>query len=473
MSEDITYKKKDLLKIISDGNERELGFLMLYWVYEKDAYSNLVIKKADKIASAAGKKIDFARAMLYGTITYTFTIDFLIRHITKEDVDSMDPVVRTAIRMAVWQIQFGNNIPAYAAVDSSVEITKKYQGKAAGYVNAVLRKFADSPEDKRNIEQFKPGIQVALKPEIYGIFKKDYGKLTAFEIGKALLEPMNLTVRFDAHKVDQDTLIEELKKEGITAVKGGFIPDCVEITGGLNGLENTGCFNKYGMFVQGQGAMLASHVANPGVADKILDCCAAPGGKSTHMAQMCRDDLHIVAVDVNESRLELVRDNCARLGLTSIETVCADASKINKDDKDSKKTYDIVLCDVPCSGLGLLGRKPDIRDKFTYDELEELIPLQYSILDHAAKMVRPGGALIYCTCTINTDENEKQIGKFIAEHKRFHTVPIDKFLPEAIYMDDERAESVANGMITLLPHLDKCEGFFICRMERDRKDEES
>ena len=251
------------------------------------------------------------------------------------------------------------------------------------------------------------------------------------------------------------------------------MPDCVEITGGLNGLENTESFNKYGMFVQGQGAMLASHVANPRVADKILDCCSAPGGKSTHMAQMCRDDLHILAVDINEARLKLVRDNAERLGLTSIETLCTDASKINKDDKDSKKTYDIVLCDVPCSGLGLLGRKPDIREKFSYDNLEELIPLQYSILDHASKMVRPGGTLVYCTCTLNSDENENQVETFLANHKRFHTVPIDKYLPEKIYMDDERAETVSNGMITLLPHKDNCEGFFICRMERDRKEEDS
>ena len=385
----------------------------------------------------------------------------------------MDPVSRTAIRMAVWQIQFGNNIPAYAAVDSAVELTKKYNYKASGYVNAVLRKFADAPEAKRYLEQFKPGIRVALKPEIYGIFKKDFGKQTALEIGKAFLEPFNLNVRFDLHKIDQDSLIAELKKEGITAVKSGFMPDSVEITGGLNGLENTEAFNKYGMFVQGQGAMLASHVAHPRVADYILDCCSAPGGKSTHMAQMCRDDLHIMAVDINEARLKLVRDNAERLGLTSIETLCTDASRINKDDKDSKKAYDIVLCDVPCSGLGLLGRKPDIREKFTYDNLEELIPLQYSILDHAAKMVRPGGTLVYCTCTLNSDENENQVETFLSEHKRFHTVPIDKYLPADIYMDDERAESVANGMITLFPHLDKCEGFFICRMERDRKEEDS
>ena len=189
------------------------------------------------------------------------------------------------------------------------------------------------------------------------------------------------------------------------------------------------------------------------------------------MAQMCRDDLYIYAVDINESRLKLIKDNCERLGLTSIETICADASTINKDDKDSKKSYDIVLCDVPCSGLGLLGRKPDIRDKFTYDELDELLPLQYSILEHAAKMVRPGGTLIYCTCTLNSDENQNQVETFLSEHRKFHTVPIDKYLPEGIYMDEEREESVANGMITLLPHKDKCEGFFICRMERDRKED--
>ncbi len=471
MSDEIKYKKKELQRLIAEDNERELCFLMLYWVYEKDAYSNLVIKKADKIASSEGKKIDFARAMLYGTLTYTFTIDFLIRHITKEETELMDPVARTAIRMAVWQIQFGNNIPAYAAVDAAVVITKKYNHKASGYVNAVLRKFAEAPEAKRYLEQFKPGIRVALKPEIYGVLKKDFGKQEAFEIGKAFLEPLNITVRFDAHKVDQDTLIKELKMEGITAAPGSFIPDCVEITGGLNGLENSECFNKYGMFVQGQGAMLASHVAHPRVADKILDCCAAPGGKSTHMAQMCRDDLYIYAVDINESRLKLIRDNCERLGLTSIETICADASTINKDDKDSKKSYDIVLCDVPCSGLGLLGRKPDIRDKFTYDELDELLPLQYSILEHASKMVRPGGTLIYCTCTLNSDENQNQVETFLSEHRKFHTVPIDKYLPEGIYMDEEREDSVANGMITLLPNKDKCEGFFICRMERDRKED--
>ena len=300
---------------------------------------------------------------------------------------------------------------------------------------------------------------------------KDFGKQGAFDIGMALLEPQHITVRFDAHKITQSELLKELSSENISAVKGSFIPDSVEITSGLNGLENSECFNKYGMFVQGQGAMLASLVADPKASDKILDCCAAPGGKSTHMAQLANDNVSIVSVDVNESRLELIKDNCKRLGLNSIETVLADASQLAENDKIANKSYDIVLCDVPCSGLGLLGRKPDIREKFSFDGLDELIPLQYSILTEAAKLVRPGGTLVYCTCTVNSEENQKQVAKFLSEHESFHSVSIEKYLPEGMYMDEDRQQSISNGMITLRPDKDKCEGFFICRMEKDRKED--
>ena len=217
MSTEISYKKKDILKLIETGNERELCFLMLYQVYFEGAFSNLVTKKADKAAAETGKKLDFTRAMLYGTLTYTFAIDFLIKHITREDPDKMDPVTRTIIRMAVWQLQFGENIPDYAVTDSSVEIAKKYNHKVPGYVNAVIRKYASAPEDKKNIEQYKPGIRVSLKPEIYGIFKKDYGKSRAFDIGAAFLKTSGTTVRFDSSKIGQDELIAVLKAAGIYA----------------------------------------------------------------------------------------------------------------------------------------------------------------------------------------------------------------------------------------------------------------
>ncbi|MCR4688576.1 MAG: 16S rRNA (cytosine(967)-C(5))-methyltransferase RsmB [Saccharofermentans sp.] len=466
MKNEIRFKKKDILKLIEQGNDRELCFIMLYEVYEEGAFSNLVIKKADKAAREYGKSLDFVRAMLYGTITYTFTIDFLVRHICKEECEEMDPVARTAIRMAIWQMQFGDNIPDYAACDSAVEIVKKYNPKAAGFVNAVLRKYTKAPEAKKYIEQYKPGIRVSLKPEIYGILKNDFGKQRAYEIGKAFLEPPKVTVRFDPIKYTREEIVLSFAKDGIAAVPGKFVPSCLEISGNLKNLEKTEAFTKYGVFVQGEGAMLASIVACPKKGDKILDCCAAPGGKTTHMAEIAGRDCEITALDINESRVELINENCARLGIDCVNTICMDAAKISKD-KDNRKSFDIVLCDVPCSGLGLIGKKPDIRERMTFDDMEALLPVQYDILDHACKMVRPGGALIYCTCTLNSSENEEQVQRFIEEHKNFHTVSILDHLPNNIYMDNDRREEASNGMITLCPDTDGCEGFFICRIERD------
>ncbi len=467
MKNEIRFKKKEILRLIEQGNDRELCFIMLYEVYERGAFSNLVIKKADKAAREYGKSLDFVRAMLYGTITYTFTIDFLVRHIVKEAVEDMDPVSRCAVRMAVWQMQFGDNIPDYAACDSAVEIVKKYNPKASGFVNAVLRTYAKAPAAKKFIDQYKPGIRVSLKPEIYGILKNDFGKQRAFEIGKAFLEPPKVTIRYNANKYTREEIVVSLAKDGIAAVPGRFIDCCLEISGNLKHLEATEAFTRYGVFVQGEGAMLASVIASPKAGDKILDCCAAPGGKTTHMAELTGDDCEITALDINESRTELIRENCARLGINTVETICMDASKISKD-KDHRKSFDVVLCDVPCSGLGLIGKKPDIRERMTFDNMEALLPVQYDILDHACKMVRPGGALIYCTCTLNSDENQEQVTRFIEEHKNFHTVSILEYLPHNIYMDNDRREDASKGMITLCPDTDGCEGFFICRMERDK-----
>ena len=350
---------------------------------------------------------------------------------------------------------------------------KKYNHKVSGYVNAVVRKYASAPEAKKYLEQYKPGIRVSLKPEIYGIFKKDFGKSRAFDIGSAFLKPSGTTVRFDSSKIEQGELIAELKDAGIFAEPAKLIEDAIEISGGLKGLENSDIYSKYGMFIQGEAAMLASLIASPAEGNKILDCCSAPGGKSTHMAAICHDNCSILSCDISEARLQLVSDNANRLGLKSISVKCCDAAKISKENKDIRKSFDLVLCDVPCSGLGLIGRKPDIREKITFERIEELLPIQQDILDSAAKMVAPGGTLVYCTCTLNSDENENQVTAFLESHKSFHTVSIVKYLPDTIELDEDRKESAENGMITLFPDTDGCEGFFICRMEKDRKDDPS
>lgn len=463
---EIRYKKKEIAKLIKDGNDRELCFLMLYEVWENDGFSNLVIKKADSIASELGRSLKFVRAMFYGTLSYTYAIDFLVRHITKNDVSEMDPVSRIAVRMSVWQQVFSEGgIPDYAACSTAVDIVKKYNPKSANFVNAVLRKFADAPDAQKYLEQYKPSIRISLKPEIYGVLKMYYGKQRAIDIGKAFLRPANVTVRFNPDKVTAAELSKSLASDGVETTASSFMPQALKIVGGPRGIETTKAFSEGKIFVQNEAAMLASVIADPKPGDKILDCCAAPGGKSTHMAEITRDRCEITSMDINESRLKLIEQNAERLGLSSIKVVEGDATKLS-DDKSTNGTYDIVLCDVPCSGMGLLGRKPDIRQRITFDRIQDLLPIQIKILSEASKKVKPGGALIYCTCTLNKEENEDIVEEFLSENPDFSRVSIVDYIPDLLTMDPDRQEDVEQGQITLFPDTDGCDGFYICRMER-------
>ena len=207
--------------------------------------------------------------------------------------------------------------------------------------------------------------------------------------------------------------------------------------------------------VQGEAAQLASLAAQPAPGMKILDCCAAPGGKSTHMAALSGDKADILALDINASRTELIRQNAQRLGVKCIRTGVADSS-VYDDDKD----FDLVLCDAPCSGLGIMGGKPDIRLTITYERIAEITLKQEQILDNVSRLVKKGGVLVYSTCTINRGENEEQVMKFMERHPDFEPEAFDNILP------DRLKSSHVNGVLTLLPDEDGCEGFFISRLRR-------
>jgi 16S rRNA (cytosine967-C5)-methyltransferase len=262
-----------------------------------------------------------------------------------------------------------------------------------------------------------------------------------------------------------DGIEKYTKNQQVPWEKNGYLLEASSTAGGT-------VFHEAGAFyLQEPAAMLPAAVLDARPGEKILDLCAAPGGKTTHLAELCGGNCEITALDINESRTELIKENCERLGLDCVTVRCMDASKISKD-KESRKTYDLVLCDVPCSGLGLIGKKPDIRQKITYDDIESLLSVQADILEHASKMVRPGGTLVYCTCTLNSDENGEQVDSFLEKHKNFHTVPIKSYLPSGLAIDERREEELSEGRITLFPDTDGCEGFFICRMERDKKDKD-
>lgn len=440
-------------------DDREYCYKLLFDCFDKQAFSNLALN-----GSSAS---DFVRAAFYGTITYLEAIDFMVKLASGKSVSTMDTPTATIIRFGAWQILFSEKVPDYAAVSSSVELSKKYAKSSKGFINHVLRSVADLPLEDRDITKYKPEVATSLKSEIFGIFKKNYGRDRAISIGRSFLEVPSLSIRVNVLKTDKESLRNSLIKDGFKVTDSNFIEDALIVTSvGDIALDKCDAFVKGEFFVQSESAMLASIVTNPQKGDKILDCCSAPGGKSTHMAELTNDEAKITSLDVNASRLELIKENVERLGISSINCQVADSTKLAQT-FDTNDKYDIVACDVPCSGLGLLARKPDIRLTISYERIQELLPKQQNILCEASSFVKEGGVLIYSTCTVNRAENEEQVRTFLESHPDFRAEDITNYLPKKLIMDEERTETAKKGMITLLPDTDGSDGFFIARLRRE------
>ena len=429
--------------------DRELIFSILYDCCENKAFSNLSL-------GASGAD-DFVRAAVYGTLTYVYSEDYVIARVSGRDVTSLDPKVRTILRFGIWQIIYSDKVPDYAAVNTSVDLASKYAPRAKGLVNAVLRRAAALTTEERDLSSNK-SVEAAfsLKPEIYGVIKKSYGADRAPAIARALLSPSPLSIRVNTIKTSVSELEAELTTEGFEVSKASFMDDALILkpTSASPSIEKSKAFIEGKFMVQGEAAQLASVVAQPKPGMKVLDCCAAPGGKSTHLAALAENKADILALDINSSRTELIKQNAARMGAT-LRTGVADSSSYDEEDG-----FDLVLCDAPCSGLGIMGGKPDIRLTITYDRIVEITSKQKQILDNVSNLVKPGGVLVYSTCTINRGENEDQVMSFLETHSEFELDDFDNVLP------DRLQSSGVKGMLTLLPDTDGCEGFFISRMRR-------
>lgn len=437
-------------------SERELVFYLLYSVFEKSGFSNLVIKYTNGKVNQ-----EFVSAMFYGTITRCYSIDFLIKHASRKEVTTMDPVTRTLVRMGVWQILFSDKVPEFAAVKTTVELARKLKVDSGSYINAILRRVCELTPEQRDINNYKPEVATSLPPEIFGVLKKSYGKDKALAIGKALLSKPTIAIRTNRLKTTSEDLFNSLKDSGVR-IKPSVIPDAFIIEGGA--IDKLKAFKDGWFFVQNESAQLVGLLANPKEGDKVLDCCAAPGGKTTHISELTNDKATVLALDINESRLELIRENAQRLGIHNIKVMKADSMKLEDSLTDEK--YDIVLCDVPCSGLGLMSRKPDIRQTISYERIEELLPKQRKILESSSKFVKKNGKLVFSTCTMNVKENEDNVSCFLANNSDFKACDITNLVPSGIKIDEKRREDMKNGYMTMFPDTDGFDGFFVCVMER-------
>jgi len=394
--------------------------------------------------------------IVYGVLQNQLLLDHYIGCYCSQKPDHLQPPLLDILRIGAYQILHLDKVPDSAAVNEAVEMAKIVKrGQAAGLINAVLRKISQNKNNLPAIPDRDAERYLSIKYSHPKWLVKRLVGILGREEAEAFLSANNtvapLTIQVNPLKTTVEALVEELTESGITVAAHPWVPGCLELsgTGDLTALD---VFRQGKFLVQDPAARLVSLIAGVQPGQRVLDVCAAPGGKSFSAAFAMENSGSITSCDLHENKLKRIREGAERLGLTCITTQAADGRVFRPQWEGS---FDTVLVDAPCSGLGIIRKKPDTRYK-KVDDLFTLPMIQSAILENAARYVRPGGTLVYSTCTILPEENEQVSNAFLAEHPEFTKEPI--VLPEPVGGTD--------GQLTLWPQRHGTDGFYICRMKR-------
>lgn len=439
---------------MTDTNSREIVLDILMEILEKGTLSHLVLRQAlEKYQYLEKQDRAFITRITEGTLEYLIQIDAVINQYSKVKVNKMKPVIRTLLRMSVYQILYMDRVPDSAVCNEAVKLAKrrKFQG-LTGFVNGVLRNIS---REKNKLEFASSAERYAIPQWMFDMWKKEYGGETAEKIAVSFLQDRPLTVRCNISKAPVDEIRKSLEKQGIRSDKSPISETVLELYG-YDYLETVDAFRSGQITVQDASSSLVGVVAAPDKGNFVLDVCSAPGGKSLHIADLMDGTGMVEARDLTEYKIMLIEENIARCGFSNIRTAVWDASEF---DPEMEGKADIVIADLPCSGLGIIGKKPDIKMRLKEEDLDSLAALQRGILSVVSGYVKPGGKLIYSTCTISPKENEENAA-WILENLPFKKKEIASVLPEALQND------CVENRIQILPGIHSCDGFFISAFER-------
>ena len=412
-------------------NEREIILETLLLITRDGEYSHIALKNVlDKYQYLEKRERAFITRVVEGTLERQIEIDYIINQFSKVKVNKQKPVIRTILRSSVYQLKYMDHVPDSAVCNEAVKLAvKKGFVNLKGFVNGVLRNIS------RNLESVKypeRSDEVSCLSIVYSLpvwmvekWIADYGTDAVENMGKAFLIERPVTVRRNTAVVSEDDFEKELKKDGVTCRKHPLLPYAYELTG-YDYLAGLSGFQKGYFYVQDISSMQVAEWADPKTGDYVIDVCAAPGGKAIHMAEKLRGSGHVEARDLTDYKVALIEENIERSGLDNIEAVRQDATV---DDESSHEKADILIADLPCSGLGILGKKPDLKSKMTLETTKELAALQRQILSVVQKYVKSGGMLLYITCTINREENEENTAWFVENFPNFEKIREKQMLP--------------------------------------------
>lgn len=433
---------------------------LLIQVSEEDAYSNLLVKEYISKHRLSEKDGRLMTEVVYGTISRKITLEYGLTNFV-EDTSKIENWVKQLLLLSMYQMEYLDKIPVYSIISEAVEIAKAKGNPGIGrYVNGVLRNIqrqGPRPTDTIKNKQKRLSTEISIPKWLTKKLIDEIGYEETQKLGESLLQPSKVSARVDINKISRDEIIERLVSEGISAEKSDVSPYGVVAEKGF--LAGSTPFKEGLMTVQDESSMLVAPSMQIEPGHHILDACAAPGGKTVHMATFLDKEAggKITALDIYEHKINLINENANRLKVSDVvETKLLDASEVATTFED--ETFDRVLIDAPCSGLGLLRRKPDIKYSKNKEDFLNLQQMQLEILESVVTKVKVWGIITYSTCTITSEENKEVIDQFLEKHPNFEKIDIVGTEPVS--------ESYHEKMLQIYPHQYQTDGFFICCLRR-------
>ena len=440
------------------ANARELALQTLTDILIDGAYSNHALSEQIEKNELTVQDKNFMTELVYGTLQHEQLLNFYVTPFFNGKVKAW---VRILIQMTLYQMLFLDSVPEHAAISEAVKIAKKRGGQFNGkLVNAILRELTRTPLpslDTIKDEAERLAVETSHPLWLIKLWSKQFGWEKTIQMARANNERVNVTIRVNGVRGTREELKQKLESEGITCEYGNLSQDALVILKG--NVIKTKAFEQGWFYVQDESSMLVARALKPKHHSKVLDTCSAPGGKTTHVAELMRQTGTVYAHDVYEHKIKLIEDNVKRLGLTNVVATLQDATTLNE--RYESDSFDAVLVDAPCSGLGILRRHPEVKITKQPSDLDEIMMIQKKILNTVAPLVKVGGTLVYSTCTVNRKENDKMFGQFLAQHPEYELdATLVNRLPEVLH------EQTKKGMVQLFPGDYQTDGFFIACLKR-------
>lgn len=446
---------------------RVMALEVLQAIEQNNAFSNIALNTALEKYNPGKLDRGFITELVYGTLRSIGTIDWILGKFLKKPLTTLPLFIKNILRLGVYQIIYLDKVPDSAACNESVNLAKHYgHAGTVKLVNGVLRNVV------RNREQLDlpdiaidpvKGISIRYShPEwLVKRWIDEFGTTGAAELCQANNEIPPNAIRTNTLKITREELKQVLVDEGVESTDGRFAPETLVIAG----FKSVGSIAAHisGLFmVQDESSTLVGQSVSPAPGSYVIDACSAPGGKSTHMAQLMKNQGRIISVDVHPHKIRLIKENATRLGIEIIEPVVLDATEL---DKHYRSQADYILVDAPCSGLGVLRRRPEIRWRKNEGQIKELQSLQLKILASAARCLKPGGILVYSTCTVTHEENIDVITEFLHRNPEYKLDSLSGLFPSTLE-EMPGTQSLDKGYVQLMPQIHGTDGFFIARLKK-------